>query len=64
MNRYVATPYTYKGDTSLPDTWSVWDRENGRWSVGKESQEVFKRKDDAQDVADRLNNVNDSKQNK
>lgn len=30
VNRYVATPYSYYGDTSRARSWSVWDRkENG-----------------------------------
>lgn len=31
MDRYVVTAYSYYGKANLPQSWSVWDREEQRW---------------------------------
>ncbi|MFF2886702.1 SprT-like domain-containing protein [Paenibacillus sp. NPDC057967] len=48
--RYIASPYSYYGDSSRPRTYSVWDTKGGEWTG-----DFVGNKEGAQEVADNLN---------
>lgn len=54
VDRYVASPYRYYGNSNVVQSWSIWDRVATGWLQGP-TGDVWGRKEKAEEIAANLN---------